>query len=96
MNSEKKRFNPRLQLAFAVLLLGAGTLLLGAGRIGDSLASRQAEKDKAQDEWRMAANSLLVSDSSAEQDRELRKLAASNPELLLKAFHRELSPEQEP
>ncbi len=95
MNSEKKRFNPRLQLAFAVLLLGAGTLLLGAGRIGDSLASRQAEKDKAQDEWRTAANSLLVSDSSA-QDKELRKLAASNPELLLKAFHRELSPEQEP
>ena len=47
MNSEKKRFNPRLQLAFAVLLLGAGTLLLGAGRIGDSLAARQAEKDKA-------------------------------------------------
>lgn len=96
MNSERKRFHTRLPLAFAVLLLGAVTLLLGAGRIGDSLASRQAATGKAHDEWRAAVNSLLEFDGSAEQDRELRKLAASSPELLLKAFHRDLTPEQEP
>ena len=44
---------------FAIILTAAAMLLLGAGRLGDSMVSRQAEHGNAHRQWQNAVSRVL-------------------------------------
>ena len=92
---EKIRLSASARLLFAVLLAAAGALLVGASRLGDSMATRQAEQARARDLWHATVRGLLPGrqESGESADRELRKLAGSHPEYLLQALHQNPRPE---
>ena len=76
------------RLILALILAGAALLLIGAGRLGDSMATRQEEQEAAHSQWRKAAGILLEHQQTAgEQNRALRKLANLHPEILLQTLH---------
>ena len=92
---EKKRQSASTRLLFAILLAAAGALLIGASRLGDSMATRQAEQARARDLWHDTVRNLVPARSGSDGpgDRELRKLAGSHPEYLLQALHQDPRPE---
>ena len=91
---ENIRKNSRIRLLFTLLLAAAAVLLLGAGRIGDSIATRQAEQEQARSQWQLAARSLLHHHAKDLPDsRELQQLAVRYPEYFLQAAHLGLHPE---
>ena len=79
---------------FAIILTAAAMLLLGAGRLGDSMASRQAEQGNAHRQWQNAVSRVLRR-GSAERKKylELQKLSIEHPEYLLQAIHTGMRPE---
>ena len=93
---EQKR-NPhhsRIRLFFALMLAMAAVLLIGAGRLGDSMVSRQTEQDDAHRQWQNAASQVLRRGSAERQQyHELQKLAVEHPEYLLQAIHTGMRPE---
>lgn len=79
---------------FAIILTAAAMLLIGAGRLGDSMVSRQTEQDNTHRQWQNAA-SQVIRRGSAERQKflELQKLAVEHPEYLLQAIHTGMRPE---
>jgi|GEM_PF-3063251 len=89
--------NSRLRLLFTLLLASAAVLLIGASRIGDSIATRQAEQEQARSQWQFAARSLLHHYPQKLPDsREMKQLAVRHPEYFLQAVHLGLHPESGP
>lgn len=87
----------RIRFLFGCLLVAATLLLIGASRLGDSMVTRQTEQEQAQQEWFQAAEQLLIpQDRTDGEARELRKLAAQQPELFLQVFHQGLQRVSEP
>ena len=87
----------RIRFLFGCLLVAATLLLIGASRLGDSMMTRQAEQEQAQREWTLAAEQLLIpQDRTDDEEHELRKLAARQPELFLQVFHQGLQRVSEP
>ena len=87
----------RIRFIFGCLLVAVTLLLIGASRLGDSMATRQTEQEQARQEWIQAAEQLLIpQDRTDEEERELRKLAARQPELFLQVFHQGLQRMPEP
>lgn len=87
---ERKSF----RLLAGLILAGAALLLIGAGRLGDSMLSRQAEQEAAQTQWRTAAERLLRHQEKERlPGKELRTLAIRHPELVLQALHTGMRPE---
>lgn len=95
--NEKKTDNRRsFHLAIGLILAAAAALLLGAGRLGDSMITRQAEQEAAQTEWRTAAERLIQhQEKDRRQENDLRTLAMRHPEYLLQALHTGMHPETE-
>ena len=82
------------QFIFAIILTAAAMLLIGAGRLGDSIASRQAEQGNAHRQWQNAARQVLRRGSAERQQyQELQKLALKHPEFLLQTLHTDMRPE---
>ena len=79
---------------FAIILTAAAMLLIGAGRLGDSMVSRQTEQRNAHRQWQNAVSRVLRR-GSAERRKylELQKLSIDHPEYLLQAIHTGLRPE---
>ncbi len=87
----------RIRFLFGCLLVATTLLLIGASRLGDSMMTRQAEQEQAQREWTLAAERLLIPENRSDnEERELRKLAAQQPELFLQVFHQGLQRVSEP
>ena len=79
---------------FAIILTAAAMLLIGAGRIGDSMASRQAEQGNAHRQWQNAARQVLRRGSGERRKyQELQKLAVEHPEYLLQTIHIGMRPD---
>lgn len=73
---------------FAIVLTAAAMLLIGAGRLGDSMVSRQTEQGNTHRQWQNAASQVLRRGSEERQKYlELQKLAVEHPEYLLQAIH---------
>ena len=86
----------RIRFLFGCLLIAVTLLLIGASRLGDSMATRQTEQEQARREWTLAAEQLLIPQDRADrEEQELRKLAAGKPELFLEVFHQGLQPVSE-
>ena len=86
----------RIRFLFGCLLIAVTLLLIGASRLGDSMATRQTEQEQARREWTLAAEQLLIpQDRTDREEQELRKLAAGKPELFLEVFHQGLQPVSE-
>ena len=79
---------------FAIILTAAAMLLIGAGRLGDSMVSRQTEQRNAHRQWQNAVSRVLRR-GSAERRKylELQKLSIEHPEYLLQTIHTGLRPE---
>ena len=94
---ENLQRHSRIRLLFTLFLAAAAVLLLGAGRIGDSLATRQAEQEQARSQWQLAVQSMLHHQSKNLPDsRNLQQLAVRHPEYFLQAAHLGLHPESGP
>ena len=89
----KKKHLSRIRLMFALLLSAAALLLVGASRLGDSMAARHAEREQILLQWQNATKSLL---RNQQENRALQCLAAAHPEYLLQALHNGLQPESQP
>ena len=82
------------QFVFAIALTAAAMLLLGAGRLGDSMSSRQAEQGNARRQWQTAASQVLCTGSAERQkNQEMQKLAVEHPEYLLQTLHTGMRPD---
>ena len=95
---EQKR-NPhhsRIRLFFALMLAMAAVLLIGAGRLGDSMATRQTEQEQMRMQWKNAAETLLHRQTTANSaaSRKLQILADTHPEYILQSLHLNLRAEQ--
>ena len=92
---EKNKRNFRIRLLFSLLLVAAAALLLGAGRIGDSLATRQAEQERARLEWQAAVGVMLHPNSKNYPiSEDFRQLSSRHPEFILQAAQLGLHPEK--
>ena len=79
---------------FAISLTAAAMLLIGAGRLGDSMVSRQTEQRNAHRQWQNAARQVLRRGSAERQKyHELQKLAVEHPEYLLQTLHTGMRPD---
>ena len=93
MNAIRK-MDPRMRYAYAAMLAAVSFLLLGAGRFGETLSSRNEAKTRAEREWREAAGKLCVAEVPGEK-RAWERVVKSHPEILLRAFHGDLKVQQE-
>ena len=99
MNKHQEQLpnRPQIRILFAVLLAAAALLLLGAGRLGDSMEARQTAREQVRTEWKNTVNHLLpVHNGLNTADSSIRNLAEHHPEYLLQALHRNLQPEAAP
>lgn len=93
----KNRRDFRIRLLFSLLLAAAAVLLLGAGRIGDSLATRQAEQERVRLEWQAAVGVMLHPRSKDYPvPKDYRLLSDRHPEYILQTVHLGLRPEKKP
>ena len=82
------------RFVFGLILAAAAILLIGAGRIGDSMASRQAELENAQRQWKDAVRRVFRRDSAEPGKKTaIQKLAEDHPEYLLQAIHTGMRPD---
>ena len=92
---EKNKRDFRIRLLFSLLLAAAAVLLIGAGRIGDSLATRQAEQERARLEWQAAVGVILHPNSKKHPvSGDFRELSVRHPEYILQAAQLGLHPEK--
>ena len=86
MNDHKMENRKSFRILIGLILFGAAVLLVGAGRLGDSMKTRQAEQEAAHTQWRSAVNQLL-------QENDLKSLARRHPEYILQSLHTGMRPE---
>ena len=68
MNENKRENRRSYRIIIGLILLGVAALLIGAGRLGDSMMTRQAEQEAAHAQWQTTAEPLL-------QAKDLKTLA---------------------
>ena len=98
LENRKPHHEFRIRFLFGCLLAAVTLLLVGASRLGDSMATRQTVMDQARTEWINAAKQLLMPlpRQTGRAEHELQQLAAQQPELFLQVFHQELQRMPEP
>lgn len=87
MNENKLDNRRSFRIIVGLILFGAVALLIGAGRLGDSMITRQAEQTAAHAQWKSSVEQLL------NQEKDLRTLATSHPEYILQTLHSGMRPE---
>ena len=90
MNEKNTDKRNALRLLIGLILAGTAVLLIGAGRLGDSMITRQAEQEAALAQWQTAAARLL---RNQERGKDLRDLAKRHPEYLLQTLQTGMRPE---
>lgn len=91
MNENNIEKQNSFQLLIGLILAGAAILLIGAGRLGDSMITRQAEQEAAKAQWQTAAERML---RDQEMGKSLRGLANRHPEYLLETLQTGMRPER--
>ena len=91
MNENNTEKQNSFQLLIGLILAGTAILLIGAGRLGDSMITRQAEQEAAQAQWQTAAERML---RNQEWGKDLRTLAKRHPEYLLQTMQTGMRPER--
>ncbi len=86
MNENKPENRRSYRIILGLILLGVAALLVGAGRLGDSMMTRQAEQEAARVQWESAVKPLL-------QEKDQKHLAARHPEYILQSLHTGMRPE---
>ena len=86
MNGNKPDSRKSYRIVIGLILLGAAVLLIGAGRLGDSMMTRQAEQEAAHAQWQSAVKQLLL-------EKDHKSLAMRHPEYILQSLHTDLRPE---
>ncbi|MBR4665991.1 MAG: hypothetical protein IKO93_19150 [Lentisphaeria bacterium] len=89
-NTDKLR---SFRILAALILLGVAALLIGAGRLGDSMITRQAEQEAAHTRWQAAVEQLLHQEKGNPQAKNLRSLAVRHPEYILQTLQTGMRPE---
>ena len=89
-NTDKLR---SFRILAALILLGVAALLIGAGRLGDSMITRQAEQEAAHTRWQATVKQLLHPEKGNPQAKELRSLAVRHPEYILQTLQTGMRPE---
>lgn len=89
-NTDKRR---SFRILAALILLGVAALLVGAGRLGDSMLTRQAEQEAAQTRWQATVEQLLHQEKGNPQAQDLRSLAVRHPEYILQTLQTGMRPE---
>ena len=88
MNEHKVENRRSFRIIIGLILFGVAVLLIGAGRLGDSMMTRQAEQDAAHTQWQSAAEPLL-------QGKDLKSLARRHPEYILQSLYTGMRPEMQ-
>ena len=86
MNENKTDSRKSFRIIIGLILFGLAVLLIGAGRLCDSMMTRQAEQEAAHAQWQSAAEPLL-------QTTDLKTLAKRHPEYILQSLHTGMRPE---
>ena len=86
MNEHKPENRRSFRIIIGLILFGVAVLLIGAGRLGDSMMTRQAEQEAAHAQWQFAVEPLL-------QENGLKPLARRHPEYILQSLHTGMRPE---
>ena len=89
-NTDKRK---SFRMLAALILLGVAVLLIGAGRLGDSMLTRQAEQEAAHARWQATVEQLLHQEKGNPQTQELRSLAVRHPEYILQSLQTGMRPE---
>ena len=89
-NTDKRK---SFRILAALILLGVAALLIGAGRLGDSMLTRQAEQEAAHTRWQATVEQLLHQGKGNPQSKELRSLAVRHPEYILQTLQTGMRPE---
>ena len=86
MNEHKLENRRSFRIIIGLILFGVAVLLIGAGRLGDSMMTRQAEQEAAHTQWQSAVRHLL-------QEKDQKSLAMRHPEYILQSLHTGMRPE---
>ena len=89
-NTDKRK---SFRILAALILLGVAALLIGAGRLGDSMITRQAEQEAAHTRWQATVKQLLPQEKENPQAKDLRSLAMRHPEYILQTLQTGMRPE---
>lgn len=93
MNGNNTDNRKSFRLLAALILLGVAALLIGAGRLGDSMMTRQAEQEAAHTRWQATVEQLLHQEKANPDARELRSLTVRHPEYILQSLQTGMRPE---
>ena len=93
MNGNNTDNRKSFRLLAALILLGVAALLIGAGRLGDSMMTRQAEQEAARTLWQATVEQLLHQEKGNPQTRDLCSLAVRHPEYILQTLQTGMRPE---
>lgn len=93
MNGNNTDNRKSFRLLAALILLGVAALLIGAGRLGDSMMTRQAEQEAAHTRWQATVEQLLHQEKGNPLSKELRSLAVRHPEYILQSLQTGMRPE---
>ena len=89
-NTDKRR---SFRILAVLILLGVAALLIGAGRLGDSMMTRQAEQEAAHTRWQATVEQLLHQEKGHPQSKDLRSLVLRPPEYILQTLQTGMRPE---
>lgn len=92
MNEQNEK---QIRFVLGFILTAAVVLLLGAGRIGDSMLSRNQTLEKARQEWDSAVQKILIHKNTGNttEYRKIHKMAMEDPVLFLSVACSKLEPE---
>jgi hypothetical protein len=93
MNGNNTDNRRSFRILAALILLGVAALLVGAGRLGDSMLTRQAEQEAAQTRWQATVEQLLHQEKGNPQAKDLHSLAVRHPEYILQTLQTGMRPE---
>ena len=93
MNGNNTDNRRSFRLLAALILLGVAALLIGAGRLGDSMMTRQAEQEAAHARQQAAVEQLLHLEKGNPQTKDLRPLSVRHPEYILQTLQTGMRPE---
>ena len=93
MNENKRENRRSYRIIIGLILLGVAALLIGAGRLGDSMMTRQAEQEAAHTRRQATVEQLLHQEKANPDAKELRSLTMRHPEYILQTLQTGMRPE---